>query len=87
MLTTGGSQSALSPLFAAHADTRHMDANLLTSGQVARRLGVSTTTVRRLVTDGSLAAVRLRERGDLRFLAEDVERLVAERRREAAVAA
>ena len=38
-------------------------------------LGVSVNTIRRAVQEGRLPAVRLRERGWLRFNADEIERL------------
>ena len=49
-------------------------------------LGVSVDTVRRAVQDGRLPAVRLRERGWLRFRTSDFERLVGPSREAAFMA-
>jgi len=48
----------------------------LTSDQTARHLNVSVETVRRYARTGVLRAHRLYGRGRLRFLLDDVERLL-----------
>jgi excisionase family DNA binding protein len=50
---------------------------LIPTREAAARLGVSVDTVRRAVADGRLPAVRLRERGWLRFRSADLDRLVS----------
>jgi len=47
---------------------------LLTVNQVAQRLAVAPITVRRLIAEGKLHAVRLRQ--SIRLRAEDVESLI-----------
>jgi excisionase family DNA binding protein len=44
--------------------------------EVARRLNTSTKTVRRLVAEGALPAIRLSPNGHFRFAEEDVERFL-----------
>lgn len=46
---------------------------MLTLRDVAEALSLSTTTVRRLVSDGSLAAYKVGKRGQLRVRQEDLE--------------
>jgi excisionase family DNA binding protein len=58
-----------------------MSEKLLSAEEVAEKLDCSTRTVRQLVADGRLPAVRFAPRGWLRFIAEDVDRFV-ERSRE-----
>lgn len=43
---------------------------------VTARLGCSQKTVRRLVREGALPAIRFRPRGHLRFRPQDVDRLL-----------
>lgn len=50
-----------------------MTEKLLNAEEVAERLGYSTKTVRQLVADGKLEAVRFSPNGHLRFLEGDVE--------------
>ena len=57
---------------------------LLSTAEVARRLDVSEHTVRRLVRGGHLRARQIYPRSRLRFLLEDVERLLAPGEREEA---
>jgi excisionase family DNA binding protein len=49
---------------------------LLKTDEVAETLSVSDRTVRDLVADGKLAAIRFGPRGHLRFRREDVEALL-----------
>lgn len=58
---------------------------LLSAEEVAEKLGCSTRTVRQLVAEGKLAAVRFAPRGHLRFVAEDVDRFVDRSREPVAV--
>jgi excisionase family DNA binding protein len=64
---------------------------LIPTRQAAATLGVSVETVRRAVADGRLPAVRLRERGWMRFRRSDLARLLGEtptaEQREARIAA
>lgn len=53
-----------------------MPETLLTSAEVARRVGVSRQTVRNWAVSGELAAIRLPGRGLLRFDPADVDRLL-----------
>jgi excisionase family DNA binding protein len=55
---------------------------LLTTSQVAERLGVSAKTVQRLANRGELLTVRPTPKAK-RFLSEDVDRFIAERTEEA----
>jgi excisionase family DNA binding protein len=50
---------------------------LIPAREAAAMLGVSVDTVRRAVQDGRLPAVRLRERGWLRFRQSDLEELIS----------
>lgn len=52
---------------------------LLTVQQVADMLSMNTHTVRRRVADGQLKAIKISERGDLRFRQSDVEAYMAKR--------
>jgi excisionase family DNA binding protein len=61
------------------------EAQLLRMSEVAKVLGVSTFTVRNLVTSGRLRSVRIGDRGWHRIRAEDVEQLISTGRVEAAV--
>jgi excisionase family DNA binding protein len=54
----------------------------LRTSDVEQRLGVSASTVRRLVADGDLPALRVRRQ--LRFLPEDVDALLERARSVAA---
>jgi excisionase family DNA binding protein len=45
--------------------------------EAAVMLGVSIWTIRRAVADGALPAVRIRQRGNLRFRAADLDRFVS----------
>lgn len=58
-----------------------MKDQLLSTGDVARRLGVSSEFVRKLVRTGKLAAMRTAG-GQRIFRNEDVERLAAEREKD-----
>jgi excisionase family DNA binding protein len=53
------------------------ESKLIPARQAAAMLGVSVDTVRRAVQDGRLPAVRLRERGWLRFRRADLEELIS----------
>ncbi|MFH1650814.1 MAG: excisionase family DNA-binding protein [Chloroflexota bacterium] len=53
--------------------------NLLTTGEVAGILAVSTGTVRRWHHEGKLKAYRIGPRGERRFLRRDVGILLLER--------
>lgn len=77
--------AALPGIFARSPDTRAMAATMeaaaaaeatLTSADVARRVGVSSRTVRDWADRGDLPAVRLTPRSPRRFRAEDVEELL-----------
>jgi excisionase family DNA binding protein len=50
---------------------------LLTSREVAERLGVCQATVQRAAREGGLPFVRLRPRGNLLFRSADLDRLVS----------
>ena len=56
---------------------------LLTSGQVARRLGVDASTVRRWALSGQLHAAYVTPGGRRRYRASDVDALLATERRTA----
>jgi excisionase family DNA binding protein len=58
-----------------------MKEQLLSTGDVARRLGVSSEFIRKLARDGKLAAMRTAG-GQRIFRGKDVERLAAERERQ-----
>jgi excisionase family DNA binding protein len=49
---------------------------LIPTREAAARLSIHPETLRRLVRDGQVPAVRLRERGWLRFNVRDLERLI-----------
>ncbi len=53
-----------------------MTGHLLTTGQVATRLGVSPKTVRRIVASGRLRSIRLMPGARFRFEPADVENLI-----------
>ncbi len=53
---------------------------LLNIAEVARLLAVSTITVRRKVSAGELASVRLTKGGPLRFTQADVEKFIQQHR-------
>lgn len=53
---------------------------LVSIGEVAKLLSVSTITVRRLVHGGELPCVRLTKAGPLRFDLRDVEKFVEQHR-------
>lgn len=53
------------------------DTNLMDAAAVARVLGISRSTLTRLVRAGSIPAVRFGPRGHLRFDAEDVRHFIA----------
>jgi excisionase family DNA binding protein len=50
---------------------------LLTAKEVAAILRVTPDRVGQLARNGALRAIRIGDRGDYRFRAEDVERLIA----------
>jgi excisionase family DNA binding protein len=50
----------------------------LTTGEFARRVGLSPATIKRLCGQGELAYVVISDRGDRRIPASEVDRLVAE---------
>jgi excisionase family DNA binding protein len=52
---------------------------LLTSGDVARLLGVSVDTVQHWARQGTLRAIRIGERGRLRFADDEIRRLLEQR--------
>jgi excisionase family DNA binding protein len=56
-----------------------MKEQLLSTGNVARRLGVSSEFIRKLAREGKLAAMRTAG-GQRIFRGEDVERLAVERK-------
>ena len=58
-----------------------MAEKLLKAAEVAHILGCSTGTVRQLHKAGQIPAVRFGERGHLRFVPEDIERLIERRER------
>ena len=58
-----------------------MKEQLLSTGDVARRLGVSSEFIRKLARDGKLAAMRTAG-GQRIFRNEDVERLAADREKQ-----
>jgi excisionase family DNA binding protein len=49
---------------------------LLTYAEVSKALRVSEMTIRRMVDDGSIRAIRLRAGGSLRISADEVRRFV-----------
>jgi excisionase family DNA binding protein len=51
---------------------------LLGIAEVAKLLSVSTVTIRRKVSAGELACIRLSKGGPLRFDLRDLERFIAE---------
>jgi excisionase family DNA binding protein len=58
-----------------------MNEQLLSTGDVARRLGVSSEFIRKLAREGKLAAMRTAG-GQRIFRNEDVERLAADREKQ-----
>jgi excisionase family DNA binding protein len=58
-----------------------MPERLMTTREIASRLGFSPAHVRRLAREGELPVIRLTEHGHLRFEPEEVEALI-ERHRE-----
>lgn len=52
-------------------------AELLTTEEVAQRLRVSVATVNRYAREGVLPSVQLRAKGQRRYRAEDLDRLLA----------
>ena len=53
--------------------------SLMTTKEVADLLNVNIFTVRRLVAKGSLRAIRISTRGDLRFSRHDVDAFTSQR--------
>jgi excisionase family DNA binding protein len=79
--TTALTPSGRLPLVLPIPVARMSETRLVSTAQAAERLGYSARTVREFIRIGVLPAVRLTERGHLRFVEEDVDRLVADARK------